>query len=100
MILKIVLYLNMKPNTKAGFKEKVLAIVKKIPKGETLTYKAVAVRVGRPGAARAVGSILKTNFDKSVPCHRVVRSDGLMGGYNRGGSKAKMAILRSEGALN
>ena len=84
---------------KLNFKEKVFAVVKKIPKGETLTYKIVAQKVGRSGAARAVGSILKTNFNKTIPCHRVIRSDGQMGGYNRGGIKAKRALLKKEGAI-
>ncbi len=61
---------------KFNFKEKVFAVVKKIPKGKTMTYKAVAQKIGKPGAARAVGSVLKTNFNKAIPCHRVVRSDG------------------------
>lgn len=84
---------------KLSFKEKVFAVVKKIHKGETLTYKIVAQRVGKPGAARAVGSILKANFNKTIPCHRVIRNDGQMGGYNRGGIKAKRAILKKEGAI-
>jgi O-6-methylguanine DNA methyltransferase len=85
---------------KFSFREKVFSVVKKIPKGKTMTYKTVAQRVGKPGAARAVGSILKTNFNKAIPCHRVIRSDGQMGGYNRGGSLAKRAILKKEGAIH
>lgn len=81
-----------------SFKEKVFAIVKKIPKGKTKTYVEVAVLAGSPRAARAVGNILKTNYSPSIPCHRVVRSDGTFGGYNRG-AKNKIAILRKEGAL-
>lgn len=84
---------------KISFKEKVFAVVKKIPKGETITYKTVAQEAGKPGAARAVGNILKTNFNKAIPCHRVIRSDGQMGGYNRGGIEAKRAILKKEGAI-
>ena len=81
-----------------SFKEKVFAVVGKIPKGKVLTYKQVAERAGSPRAARAVGSILKTNFDPAIPCHRVIRSDGGMGGYNRGGKNKKLEILKKEGA--
>lgn len=80
------------------FKEKVFAVVKKIPKGSVLTYKEVAKRAGSPRAFRAVGSALKTNFDTAIPCHRVVRSDGKTGGYNRGADR-KQQLLKSEGAL-
>ena len=79
------------------FTQKVLAIVKKIPKGKMLTYKEVARRAGSPRAFRAVGSVLKTNFDPTIPCHRVIRSDGSLGNYNRGGTAAKLKILLAEG---
>ena len=62
-----------------------------------MTYQEVAKKVGSPNAARAVGLILKTNYDPKIPCHRVIRSDGGMGGYNRGGNSKKLAILRKEG---
>lgn len=81
-----------------SFKEKVFEVVKKIPKGKTLTYKQVAAKAGSPNASRAVGSILKTNFDPKIPCHRVVRSDGLTGEYNRGHLN-KLALLKKEGAI-
>jgi len=81
------------------FKEKVLAVVKKIPRGKTLTYKAVAQRAGSPKASRAVGNILHTNNDPQIPCHRVIRSDGKIGGYNRG-IKAKIEILKKEKAFH
>ena len=58
------------------FKEKVFSVVKKIPRGKILTYGEVARRAGSPRASRAVGSILKTNYSKDIPCHRVIRSDG------------------------
>lgn len=64
-----------------------------------MTYKQVAVKAGRPGASRAVGNILGTNYDPKIPCHRVLRSDGKMGGYNRGGAKRKAEILKQEKAL-
>jgi O-6-methylguanine DNA methyltransferase len=79
------------------FKEKVLRIVGKIPKGEVLTYKQVAKLAGRPKAYRAVGNILNGNHDPKIPCHRVIRSDGRLGGYNRG-PKEKERRLQAEGA--
>lgn len=81
------------------FTEKVYAVVVKIPRGKTMTYKEVARRAGNPRAYRAVGNIMHNNPDtKRVPCHRVVRSDGDTGGYARGREK-KVMILRREGAL-
>lgn len=81
-----------------SFKEKVFAVVKDIPKGKTLTYKEVAKKIGNPRSFRAVGNVLNKNYDPSIPCHRVVRSDGKTGGYNRGESK-KREVLKSEGAI-
>ncbi len=63
------------------FAEQVKLVVKQIPQGHTLTYKEVAERVGNPKAGRAVGNVLNKNYDPLVPCHRVVRSDGKIGGY-------------------
>jgi O-6-methylguanine DNA methyltransferase len=81
------------------FADLVRNAVRQIPKGETRTYGQVAAAVGRPGAARAVGTIMKGNFDPSVPCHRVIRSDGKIGEYNRGGADRKRALLIAEGAI-
>lgn len=81
-----------------SFSQKVYNIVKKIPKGKTLTYGEVAMLAGSPAASRAVGNILAKNFDPKIPCHRVIRADGKTGGYNRG-SRRKIQILRSEHAL-
>lgn len=67
------------------FTKRVLKVVAGIPKGKTMSYGQVAAVAGSPGAARAVGNIMKGNYRKTVPCHRVVKSDGSMGGYNRGG---------------
>jgi len=78
------------------FKEKILAVVAKIPEGSTLTYKQVAHLAGSPRAYRAVGNILNKNYNPAISCHRVVRSDGMPGGYNRG-EKKKIALLRGEG---
>ncbi len=81
------------------FTEKVRDIVRKIPKGKTKTYKEVATEAGNANAARGVGSIMRNNYDPEIPCHRVVKSDGTLGSYNRGGTVRKQAILREEGAL-
>ncbi len=78
-----------------SFTKSVYSVVKKIPKGKTLTYKQVAEAAGRPGAYRAVGNILNKNYDPAIPCHRVVRSDGKTGGYNRGAERKK-EILKEE----
>ena len=80
------------------FTEKVIAIVQAIPKGKTMTYKEVARKAGSPDASRAVGSIMKANYNPSIPCHRVVRSDGITGEYNRG-REEKIRKLIAEGAL-
>jgi O-6-methylguanine DNA methyltransferase len=77
------------------FTEKVYGVVRKIPAGETLTYKQVAEKAGSPRACRAVGNILNKNYNPEIPCHRVVRSDGSTGGYNRGTEK-KARLLRFE----
>jgi len=76
----------------------VYKVVSRIPKGKMLSYKEVAKLSGRPYAFRAVGNILNKNHDKNVPCHRVIRSDGKLGGYN-GGTEFKRAILKREGAI-
>lgn len=81
------------------FQQKVYNVVKKIPKGKTLTYKQVAIKIGKPNAARAVGLALKKNYNPEIPCHRVIRSDGKMGGYNRGGIEQKKKILQKEKGL-
>ncbi len=81
------------------FATKVYAIVANIPKGTTMTYGEVARRAGKPGAARAVGTIMSHNYRPGIPCHRVVRSDGRIGDYNRGGQARKTKLLREEGFL-
>lgn len=73
--------------------------MRSIPKGETRTYGEVADIVGHPGAARAVGTIMANNKDKTVPCHRVIRSDGKIGGYNAINGPSKEELLRAEGAI-
>ncbi len=81
-----------------SFRDKVFAIVSEIPSGITMTYKQVATAAGNPLAARAVGAIMKTNFNPAIPCHRVVRSDGTAGGYNRGRAQKKQRLL-AEGVV-
>jgi methylated-DNA-[protein]-cysteine S-methyltransferase len=78
------------------FSNGVYNIVKKIPCGRVLTYKQVALKLGNIGYVRAVGNALNKNRDKKVPCHRVIRSDGFVGGYARG-TVRKIEILRKEG---
>jgi len=78
------------------FRGRVLAVVRKIPKGKTLTYKQVAEMAGRPKAYRAVGNILNKNWDPKIPCHRVIRSDGKLGGYNRGAEQKKEILKREK----
>ena len=66
-----------------SFTQKVYQVVRTIPKGKALTYKEVAERAGSPMAFRAVGTILSKNYDPQIPCHRVIRSDGNLGQYNK-----------------
>lgn len=79
------------------FTEKVRDVVRKIPKGKVMTYSEVASKAGNPKAARAVANIMAANYDLEVPCHRVIRVDGSLGGYNRGGIEKKREILLAEG---
>lgn len=71
-------------------------VVRAIPLGETRTYGQVAALAGFPGAARAVGSMMRANYDPNIPCHRVVRGDGRPGDYNRGGEREKARLLGEE----
>ena len=81
------------------FSEKVKDVVAAIPKGQTMTYGDVAKKVGNAKAARAVANLMAKNYDPAVPCHRGIRKDGTLGGYNRGGVTAKRKALVTEGAL-
>ncbi len=78
------------------FKEKVLSVVENIPSGKTMTYKEVSAKAGNSKACRAVGNILNKNYNPDIPCHRVIRSDGKIGGYNRG-AENKRKKLKKEG---
>lgn len=82
-------------NETSKFKNKVFEVVKKIPEGEVLSYGEVARKAGRPRAWRVVGNILAKNRNPRIPCHRVIRSDGRIGGYNRGIEK-KISLLKKE----
>lgn len=84
---------------KASFTDRVRATVARIPAGKVATYGQVAGIAGTPGAARAVGSIMRTNKDTvAVPCHRVVGSDGSLTGYAYGqGISTKRERLIKEG---
>ncbi len=79
------------------FTEQVYTVVRRIPKGRVLTYADVARIIERPKAVRAIGNALHKNPELIVmPCHRVVRSNGAMGGYAKG-LHAKVALLKKEG---
>ena len=81
------------------FQKLVYDFVRKIPKGHTVTYKQVASGIGKPKAYRAVGNALNKNpFAPEVPCHRVIKSDGSIGGFNSG-SRKKRALLIQEGVV-
>jgi len=83
------------------FSQSVFAAVCKIPRGKVSTYFAIARAIGKPGAARAVGNALRNNpHPITVPCHRVVRSDGSVGGYcGKKDSARKVRLLKAEGVL-
>jgi methylated-DNA-[protein]-cysteine S-methyltransferase len=96
------------PDAAAGaqsFRCDVYHYVASVPAGKVATYASVAAAIGRPGASRAVGSAMRVNplnihdAKPRVPCHRVVRSDGALAGFNGGGCTVKADMLRSEGVL-
>ncbi|SRR6056297_646999 len=81
----------------SDFEKQVLKKVKEIPKGKVSTYKELASSLGKPRASRAVANALAKNRDLiKVPCHRVIRSDGFLGGYVLGTEK-KIRLLKKEG---
>ncbi len=82
------------------FAREVLAACRAIPRGEVRTYAQLAAAVGRPRAARAVGSALRRNpVPLLIPCHRVLRGDGTIGQYNMGGPEVKRRLLELEGVF-
>ena len=89
----------MTKNFTKDFTKTVKLVVARIPEGKTMTYGEVARAVGRPRSHRAVANIMAANYDPNVPCHRVIRSDGGLGGYNRGGVEAKRRLLKQEGVM-
>ncbi len=86
---------------KINFKEKVLKVISKIPEGEFLTYKEVAKKAGNLKAYRTVANILAGNKDPQIPCHRVIRHDYLVGGYQgkENLSWMKAGLLLKEGGI-
>ncbi|MBD3390042.1 methylated-DNA--[protein]-cysteine S-methyltransferase [Candidatus Micrarchaeota archaeon] len=78
------------------FEENVFSACAQIERGRVSTYMDIAKAIGRPGAARAVGNVLNKNRKKSVPCHRVVRSEGRVGGFAKGG-RERQRMLGKEG---
>lgn len=81
------------------FSQEVWAATKKIPKGKVATYASIAQMIKRPHSARAVGNALNANpYAPVVPCHRVVKSDGSVGGF-ASGPKKKIALLMAEGVV-
>ena len=75
------------------FTKRVYRIVSQIPLGEVRSYKWVARKAGKPRATRAIGQILKRNpFPLIIPCHRVVNSNGIPGGYSRGRKNKEMLL--------
>ena len=79
------------------FEKKVLALANKIPSGKVTTYKLLAKKLGRSKASRAVANALRKNPSLiKIPCHRVIKSDGQVGGYQLGEAK-KLKILMAEG---
>lgn len=97
MMIKYNLYLvGEKPVSLTEFEKAVLRAICRIPIGQTRSYKWVARQIGKPKASRAVGQALKRNpFAPLVPCHRVVRSTGDIGGYGQG-VKNKIILLEAE----
>ena len=81
------------------FQLKVWAYLRKIPRGSVRTYSQVAKDIGKPRATRAVANAIGKNpYAPKIPCHRVIRSDGSLGGYSgKGGVKTKRFLLKKEG---
>jgi methylated-DNA-[protein]-cysteine S-methyltransferase len=88
------------PGPQTPFQRRVTACCRSIPPGRTLSYGEVAAKAGSPGAGRAVGQCMAANrFPLVIPCHRVVRSNGALGGYSGpGGQKLKRLLLDLEAA--
>ena len=83
------------------FQRRVWKEISKIPFGETRTYKDLAIAIGKPNSSRAVANACGKNpYAPEIPCHRVIRSDGHIGGYSgSGGKKRKKQLLEQEGLI-
>lgn len=79
----------------SNFENQVYEACKKIPKGSVVTYSEIAGAIGSPKAVRAVGNALNKNPFKTVPCHRVIRSNGSVGGFAHG-TRKKVELLKKE----
>ena len=81
------------------FQLKVWRFLQKIPRGKIKTYSEIAKAIGKPKSFRAVANaVAKNPFPPTIPCHRVVRADGSLGGYSgKGGLKTKKKLLKKEG---
>ena len=89
---------RIQSSSATAFQKKVWKVLLQIPRGEVRTYSWIANQIGSPRAVRAVGTALGKNpFAPDVPCHRVIRKDGSLGGY-AGGLAKKRKLLRKEGA--
>ncbi len=90
--------INIQKLAGTEFQKKVWIAISKIPKGKTLTYKELALKIGKPRAIRAVGNAVGANpYPVTIPCHRVVKTDGSLGGYSGlGGVKTKLKLLKNE----
>jgi methylated-DNA-[protein]-cysteine S-methyltransferase len=97
--------LLIKEHSLTDFQRNVYAYTKTIPKGQVSTYKNIAIAMGCPGSSRAVGTALSKNpFAPLVPCHRVIASDGKIGGFMGKTGKCvqterKIAMLQAEGII-
>jgi len=79
------------------FQIKVWKEISKIPKGKTKSYKEIAIAIGKPKSFRAVANACGKNpYPVEIPCHRVIKSNGEIGGYSAGGSKVKRILLSKE----
>ena len=92
------MHLNLNNLKGTEFQKKVWKEILKIPKGQTRTYKDIALSIGSPKSYRAVANACGKNpFPVTIPCHRVVKSDGSIGGYSaKGGVKKKKILLLGE----
>ena len=93
--------MNIKIIKGTKFQKKVWNYLKTIPKGQVKTYKEVSSAIKKPRAIRAVANAVASNpFPIIIPCHRVIRSDGSLGGYSgKGGIKTKKYLLKKEGII-